>query len=64
MSKESYNDRRFISGQKFAMLELKVTLAALVRRFKILPGNGEPQPCGDLILKSQNGLQVKLFPRN
>ncbi|KAI8440037.1 hypothetical protein MSG28_001470 [Choristoneura fumiferana] len=46
-------------GQKFAMLELKVTLAALVRRFKILPGKREPQPCGDLILRSQNGVQRK-----
>ncbi|XP_073962911.1 cytochrome P450 4d2-like isoform X3 [Choristoneura fumiferana] len=51
-------------GQKFAMLELKVTLAALVRRFKILPGKREPQPCGDLILRSQNGVQVKILPRN
>ncbi|KAI8440036.1 hypothetical protein MSG28_001470 [Choristoneura fumiferana] len=49
-------------GQKFAMLELKVTLAALVRRFKILPGKREPQPCGDLILRSQNGVQEVFLP--
>uniref|UniRef100_A0A0K8TUK7 Cytochrome p450 n=1 Tax=Epiphyas postvittana TaxID=65032 RepID=A0A0K8TUK7_EPIPO len=50
-------------GQKFAMLELKVTLAALVKRFKILPGEGEPEPCGDLILRSRNGVHVRMLPR-
>lgn len=52
-------------GQKFAMLELKATLSAIVRRFKILP----PINCPDivvgseLVLKSLTGVYVRLENR-
>nr|AZJ25112.1 CYP4L46 [Cydia pomonella] len=51
-------------GQKFAMLEMKVTLAAIVRSFELSPCGDEPEPCGDLILRSRNGVHVKMMPRN
>nr|QLI62182.1 cytochrome P450 33 [Streltzoviella insularis] len=50
-------------GQKFAMLEMKVLLSAIVRHFNILPSGKEPELCGDLILRSTNGVFIKLSPR-
>ncbi|XP_045492135.1 cytochrome P450 4d2-like [Colias croceus] len=50
-------------GQKFAMMELKITLAGIIKNFKVLPVDMEPQLCSDLILRSENGVQIKLRPR-
>ncbi|CAG9563014.1 unnamed protein product [Danaus chrysippus] len=51
-------------GQKFAMLELKATLASIVKNYRILPANSsEPILCAELVLRSENGVQIKLMPR-
>lgn len=51
-------------GQKFAMLELKCSLAKIVRNFEIQPVDGfEPLPLAELVMKSGNGVQVKLRKR-
>lgn len=50
-------------GQKFAMMEMKVTLSTLVRNFKLVPVDIEPILCADLILRSQNGVKVGFLPR-
>lgn len=51
-------------GQKFAMLELKSSLAKLLRSFEFQPVDGyAPILVHDLILKSTNGIQVKLMKR-
>lgn len=52
------------SGQKFAMMEMKIVLAAIVKNFKLISANMEPDLCSDLILRSENGVKVKLVPRN
>lgn len=52
-------------GQKFAMLELKCSLAYILRHFEILPPeNFEPVELAEVIIKSGNGLEVKLRKRN
>ncbi|KAL5276593.1 hypothetical protein ACFFRR_002047 [Megaselia abdita] len=51
-------------GQKFAMLELKCSLAKILRSFKILPVQDfKPQPLAELVMKSGNGVEVKLEKR-
>ncbi|XP_034825460.1 cytochrome P450 4d2-like [Maniola hyperantus] len=52
-------------GQKFAMMELKVTVASVVKNFTVLPvDTKEPGLCAELILRSEDGINVKLKPRN
>ncbi|XP_068628124.1 cytochrome P450 4d2-like [Battus philenor] len=51
-------------GQKFAMLEMKVTLSGIIRHFELLPSKQEPKLVADLILQSENGVHIKLKPRN
>nr|XP_022919068.1 cytochrome P450 4C1-like [Onthophagus taurus] len=52
-------------GQKFAMLEVKATLANLLRNFVILPVNQNQDVIlrNDLVLKSDNGIWIKLEKR-
>ncbi|KAJ2950768.1 hypothetical protein O0L34_g9032 [Tuta absoluta] len=51
-------------GQKFAMLEMKSTVSAVVRHFKILPSDLEDPILGaDLVLRSKNGVHIKLETR-
>ncbi|XP_073830963.1 probable cytochrome P450 4s3 [Musca autumnalis] len=52
-------------GQKFAMLELKCTLSYLLRNFEFLPAkNFTPNPLPELVLKSGNGIRIRLKSRN
>ncbi|XP_075972673.1 cytochrome P450 4d2-like [Anticarsia gemmatalis] len=51
-------------GQKFAMMELKVTLSEMIKHFIILPSHIQPELSADLVLRSKNGVHVKLMPRN
>ncbi|XP_045763947.1 cytochrome P450 4d2-like [Maniola jurtina] len=52
-------------GQKFAMMELKVTVASVIKSFIVLPADSkEPGLCAELILRSDSGINVKLKPRN
>ncbi|XP_063823562.1 cytochrome P450 4d2-like [Ostrinia nubilalis] len=50
-------------GQKFALMEMKVTLSEIVKNFKILPYGEEPELGADLILRSRNGIKVILETR-
>ncbi|KAL5276594.1 hypothetical protein ACFFRR_002048 [Megaselia abdita] len=51
-------------GQKFAMLELKTTLSVILRNFEILPAaNFEPIQLPELVIKSGNGIRIKLRKR-
>ncbi|RVE42601.1 hypothetical protein evm_012742 [Chilo suppressalis] len=51
-------------GQKFAMMEMKVTISEIIRKFKVLPTGEEPQLSADLILRSLNGVKLKIVPRS
>lgn len=51
-------------GQKFAILEMKSTLAALLRHFKFHEAKApQPVPVAELILKSSNGINVIIEKR-
>lgn len=51
-------------GQKFAMLELKTTLSVLLRNFEILPVvDFEPLQIPELVIKSGNGIRIRLRKR-
>ncbi|GAB0100393.1 uncharacterized protein DMENIID0001_164260 [Sergentomyia squamirostris] len=51
-------------GQKFAMIELKVTLAKVLRHYEILPVSGfEPILSSFITLISMNGVQVRIKKR-
>lgn len=50
-------------GQKFAMLEMKSTLAKLLGSFELLPGGPDPVLVNELILRSTNGMQMRLANR-
>ncbi|KAM7348107.1 cytochrome P450 4s3 [Cochliomyia hominivorax] len=51
-------------GQKFAMLELKCSLAYLLRNFELLPVEGfKPKPLAELVMKSGNGIQIRMKKR-
>jgi len=53
------------SGQKFAMLELKSTISQVLRSFKVIESDSKEDLRFTLnfILKSTNGLKVKLQKR-
>lgn len=53
------------AGQKFAMNEEKVILSSILRRFKVTSLQSRDQliPNGELILRSQNGIIVRLDHR-
>lgn len=51
-------------GQKFAMLELKATISKVLRNYRLLPVPGfEPVLVAESILKSANGIRIKLEER-
>lgn len=51
-------------GQKFAMLETKLTVAKFLLHYKLLPAeNSNLVLQGDLILKSATGVYVKIVNR-
>lgn len=51
-------------GQKFAMLELKSTISKVLRNFHVSVKEGfEPQDALELVIKSMNGVMVKLDKR-
>lgn len=50
-------------GQKFAMLEVKSVIAKMVLNFKLLPAESKVVLQADLILKSTNGVNVRLEGR-
>ena len=55
---------RVCSGAAFATQEAVLVLAALVRRFQILPDpDHKPKPVGRLTVRSSNGIRVRLLPR-
>lgn len=66
-SKWHYNSCFFYSlctGQKFAMLELKCSLSSLLRHYQFLPvADHKPIPLAELVMKSGNGIQVRMRPR-
>ncbi|XP_065076940.1 cytochrome P450 4d8-like [Ochlerotatus camptorhynchus] len=53
-------------GQRYAMLEMKVTLIKLVMNYKILPGKslGQLRLKTDLVLRPDRGIPVKLVARS
>lgn len=52
-------------GQKFAMLEMKCTIAGLLRQFKFKPAENAAAPVllAELIIKSANGIHVVIEKR-
>lgn len=50
-------------GQRFAMLELKVIISGVINRFKLLPVDEEPKLCNEIVLRSQNGVKIRLEQR-
>ena len=52
-------------GQKFAMLELKSVISKVLRHFELSVGeNYEPTLVAEMILRSTNGIILKITPRN
>lgn len=52
-------------GQKFAMLELKLSLSSLLRSYEFLPVKGfTPIPLAELVTKSGNGIHIRMRSRN
>jgi cytochrome P450 len=55
---------RVCSGAAFATQEAVLVLAALIRRFQILPDPDHlPKPVGRLTVRSSNGIRLRLLPR-
>ena len=50
-------------GQKFAMLEMKSTVAKMLLKYQLLPADGDVVLQGDLVLKSENGVKMRLKKR-
>jgi cytochrome P450 len=52
-------------GQKFAIMEMKAALSAMLRRYKLSleNPNADPHLIAELVLKSARGINLKLEPR-
>lgn len=51
-------------GQKFAMLELKSTISKILRYYHVALVDGfEPQDALELVIKSLNGVMIKITKR-
>ncbi|KDR22530.1 cytochrome P450 4C1-like [Zootermopsis nevadensis] len=50
-------------GQKYAMLEIKVTLCQLLRNYKLLPGTTPLDITNEIVLKSTTGINIALEAR-
>ncbi|CAH0717323.1 unnamed protein product, partial [Brenthis ino] len=52
-------------GQKFAMMEMKVTIASIIKNFVVLPSKFEEEPllCAELILRPRDEVTLRLKPR-
>ncbi|CAH1400025.1 unnamed protein product [Nezara viridula] len=52
-------------GRKYAMLKLKVLIATILRKYKVLPGKKEAdwKLQGDIILKRTDGFGIRVEPR-
>ena len=57
--------RRNFIGQRFAMIEEKVLLCHVLRKFELiaLKQLEELRPTADLVLRAINGIPIKLIPR-
>lgn len=55
----------YFSGQKFALLEEKVVIATILRKYKItsVEKPSEIKLLFELILKTENGINIKLEKR-
>lgn len=69
-SSPSVHENRFILGsrncigQKFAMLELKSTISKILRHYQVgLAIDFEPQDALELVIKSLNGVMIKISKR-
>ncbi|CAG9824979.1 unnamed protein product [Phaedon cochleariae] len=51
-------------GQKFAMLEMKSLVSKILRNFVLLPSGDPPILAAETVLKSANGIQMKLRKRD
>ncbi|CAD5117463.1 DgyrCDS6230 [Dimorphilus gyrociliatus] len=51
-------------GQKFAMMEEKVVLSSILRRFKLELARDDVEPSAELILRPADGVHIKLNYRN
>lgn len=52
-------------GQRFAMLEEKVIMSGLLRRFRFtydMDKHGPAIPCADLVLKPKHGMPLIITP--
>lgn len=52
-------------GQKYALLQIKVILAKVLRNYlvKTVDHRDKLQVVGEVVLRSRNGINVKLYPR-
>lgn len=64
-AKQKHEYILLISGQKFAMLEMKCTLAKILRNFELLPAIPEHKLvlAAETVLKSANGINIRLKKR-
>lgn len=54
----------YFSGQKFAMMELKSVICRILRHYELLPvPNYEPVVLAETIIKSKNGIKLRLKAR-
>lgn len=55
-----------LTGQKFAMLEMKTVLCAILRKYIVEPIStpNTIRLCTEMVMRSKNGIHVKLVERN
>ena len=51
-------------GQKFAMLLMKTFLSSLLRHYELHATGGTPIPIPTMVLKPENGIPIRITPRN
>lgn len=55
----------YIAGQKFALMEMKIVISAILKKFQLVAIDAPVEKVieQEIVLRPKNGIRIKLLPR-